>query len=75
MVYFYSCDVEVRGGQSIKIDGFKPMNRRIETIEDVKRTEEFIKQDIFEELFRQGKILRREDIDHMSIHYNAFNPL
>lgn len=72
MLYFYCCDVMTRERRTIRIDGCKPFNKRIETKEEYQEAQEFIRQDLFETLHQLGEIL---NIDEMEIHFNAFNPL
>lgn len=72
MLYFYCCDVMVRGEIIARMDGYDCLNKRIETIDEFNRAKELLKQDIFKVLSKQKDGLC---INEMELLFLALNPL
>ena len=72
MLYFYCCEVMVRGDWSVKISGVQEIAREIKSTAEFKKAKEWIKQGIFESLSTEEPDLT---LDNMQTIFTAFNPL
>lgn len=71
MLYFYCCDVLVKGNKITQLSGIVKCKRRINTIEEFEETQKEIRYEYFKGVSKKTS-MRLEDI---SLLFTAFNPL